>query len=530
MIVLTGFYYLASKETRKKEKYIQLFMKQNAERTDEFLRMFMENSSDRIKSEADLLAEVGLSDVIKEITDKPLTPGSDISKFVPLNVDDLIRILGLTIKRDEVNKVISFISELSAYTDHSQLNESFNAPSASGKSYIPTEISRLFPKEDVVEVGYCSPTAFFHQVGVFDKEKQGYIVDLSKKILIFLDQPHTLLLQHLRPMLSHDKKEILLKITDKSQKSGLRTKNIYLRGYPVVIFCTAGLQLDEQEATRFLLLSPEINQEKIREAIIEKIKKETDSALYSYNLEADPERRLLKERIIAIRNEQICEIKIGSPDIIQKRFFDRLEKLKPRHQRDIDRVISLTKVFALLNVWHRNRSGSTIEATEADIDQAFLLWDQISESQELNLPPYVFNLYQDVIVAAYKQKNSEYSGGTGIGLSRQEILSKHFDVYGRFVADWFLRQEILPVLETSGLISQEQDPKDKRKLLIYPTTPLTIHKEYNNSESDGGVKVPDVDLFSDNNDGERKCNICGSKDFWQRPDGVWICNICHPKL
>jgi DNA-binding MarR family transcriptional regulator len=30
------------------------------------------------------------------------------------------------------------------------------------------------------------------------------------------------------------------------------------------------------------------------------------------------------------------------------------------------------------------------------------------------------------------------------------------------------------MLETAGLISQERDPNDKRKMLIYPTTQLTI--------------------------------------------------------
>jgi hypothetical protein len=53
------------------------------------------------------------------------------------------------------------------------------------------------------------------------------------------------------PLLSHDKKEIAIKITDKTQKNGTKTKNILLRGYPSVIFCTAGLRIDEQEATRF---------------------------------------------------------------------------------------------------------------------------------------------------------------------------------------------------------------------------------------------------------------------------------------
>jgi DNA primase len=413
----------------------------------------------------------------------------DVSKFQPLFSQELIKIVGLTIKKDEENKLITFLCQLSAYTENSQFNISFNAPSATGKSYIPTEIARLFPAEDVIEIGYCSPTAFFHDVGDYVKERKGYVVDLSRKILIFLDQPHTQLLERLRPVLSHDKKEINLKITDKSQKFGLKTKNVLLRGFPAVIFCTAGLNIDEQEATRFLLLSPETSQEKIRDAICEKIRKETDGDAYQRWLDENPERSLLRERIRAIRQENIREVKISQPERIRKRFLKGNKILKPRHSRDIGRLISLVKAFAVLNLWFREQDGSTIVANENDIEAAFKLWDAISESQELNLPPYVYRLHQEVILPAFEEKNPDRAGGfeeaTGpLGLTRQDIFQKHYQVYGRPVADWQLRQQILPMLETAGLIMQEKDSKDKRRLLIYPTTQLTISNFANQEQEE----------------------------------------------
>jgi len=416
----------------------------------------------------------------------------DASQFKPLFSEDLVKILGLTIKRDQENKLITFFCELSAYTEDSQFNISFNAPSSTGKSYIPTEIAKLFPEQDVIEIGYCSPTAFFHDVGQYVKELNGYIADLSRKILIFLDQPHTLLLQHLRPMLSHDKKEIRLKITDKTQKYGIKTKNIILKGYPAVIFCTAGLRIDEQEATRFLLLSPETNQEKIREAIFEKLRKEIDPGAYKQWLDENPERQLLKERIRAIRLTNIKDIKIANPDKIEKSFFDKNKTLKPRHTRDIGRLIALVKAFALLNLWFRNKDDSTVIANETDIEEAFKVWETISDSQELGLPPYIYQLYQEVIVPAYKEKNEGRTEGfkevTGqLGLTRQDIIQNHYQVYGRFLPDWQLRQQIIPMLESAGLIRQEQDPNDKRKVLIYPTALLTISgiaKQTNTRQND----------------------------------------------
>ena len=427
---------------------------------------------------------------------KPYPERIDTAQFAELTPEKLIDTLGLTIKYDAENKLATFLCELSAYTESAQFNISYNAPSSTGKSYIPTEVARLFPQDDVMEIAYCSPTAFFHDVGEYDKEKNQHLVDLSHKILIFLDQPHNDLLARLRPLLSHDKKEITLKITDKNQKAGLRTKNVLLRGYPSVIFCTAGLRIDEQEATRFLLLSPEVSQRKIREGITATIRKEADSDSFKSWLEENPDRALLKERVRAIKLEGITEINISDSKRIEDKFLNGNKTLKPRHQRDIKRLLALVKAFALLNVWWRERHGSVIVANDADIEAAFALWDKISMSQELNLPPYIFNLYTEVILAAWTEKNSgrnpDFEELTGkLGLSRQEVLAKHYAVYGRMLDNNQLRQQILPMLETAGLIMQEQDANDKRKMLIYPSLLQQISTDAapeGNSETEGGVE------------------------------------------
>lgn len=430
---------------------------------------------------------------------KPYPERIDVSQFSPMSSEKLLDTLGLTIKYDAENKLATFLCELSAYTESSQFNISYNAPSSTGKSYIPTEIARLFPQDDVMEIAYCSPTAFFHDVGQYDKEKNQQLVDLSHKILIFLDQPHNELLARLRPLLSHDKKEIAIKITDKTQKNGTKTKNILLRGYPSVIFCTAGLRIDEQEATRFLLLSPEVSQDKIQQGISATIRKEADSESFVSWLEENPDRMLLKERIRAIKLENIKDINIASPEKIEERFLSKNKKLKPRHQRDVKRLLSLIKSFALMNVWWRDRHGSTITANEEDVAEAFALWDKMSVSQELNLPPYIYNLYKEVILPAWEAKNTDRSEAfeelTGkLGLSRQEVLGKHFSVYGRMLDSHQLRMQILPMLETAGLIVQEQDPNDKRKMMIFPSSMFQLSEPTGNSETDGGVKNIEMKL------------------------------------
>jgi len=100
-------------------------------------------------------------------------------------------------------------------------------------------------------------------------------------------------------------------------------------------------------------------------------------------------------------------------------------------------------------------------------------------------------------VPAFDEKNSKVMSGYKIGIARKELITKHMDVYGRMLNDFHLRSQILPMLEASGLIIQEPDRNDKRKVLIYPTTPLTISDDQNNSEVDGGVNTNEPDNYVD---------------------------------
>jgi len=414
----------------------------------------------------------------------PLTPydmPQSSNSFQPLNSEQLAHILELTIKHDDTNKLVTFLCALSAYSEGDQFNISFNAPSSTGKSYIPIEVAKLFPPEDVMQIGYCSPTAFFHDVGEPDKSKKGrIIVDLSRKILIFLDQPHNELLARLRPLLSHDDKTINVKITDKSQKQGLRTKDVLLKGFPSVIFSTAGLRVDEQEATRFFLLSPEVNQAKLRHSMEESIRRALDDARYNEKVEAHPSRIALKARLQAIRDAKIETIRIDPklrPEI-RRLFVKDKPALRPRSQRDIKRFLSLIKAFALLNMWWREHDNHCITANGDDFAEAFSLWCELSRAQEVNLPPYVYQLYTDVILPAWRAKNRE--SDLPVGLLRGEVLSQHYAVYGRMLDATQLRQQILPMLETAGLIIEEPDPRNRRRKFIFPV-------EGRDSEGRGGV-------------------------------------------
>ena len=125
----------------------------------------------------------------------------------------------------------------------------------------------------------------------------------------------------------------------------------------------------------------------------------------------------------------------------------------------------------LLNAWFRERDGNVLITKDEDIKEAFKLWEKISMSQEYSIPPYIFDIYKDVMLPLFKKKNNieilELDKAL-IGLSRKEIIGKYYEMHGTFLDSIRLRQQIIPMLETAGLITQEKDPDNKRQLLIFP--------------------------------------------------------------
>jgi Zn ribbon nucleic-acid-binding protein len=399
----------------------------------------------------------------------------------PTTLEEIAEVLSTTIKKDEKNKVITFLIMILTYTDSDQTNIGFNSESSTGKSYIPLELSWYFPHdsgEDVIKYGYVSPTAFFHEAGVLlpdptepepepsidpeeqkeaEKKRRKIIwINLEKKILIFLDQPHDQLLQRLRPLLSHDEKVIVHEITDRSRKGSLITKKVWIQGYFTVIFCTAKFSMDEQERTRLILLSPETSQEKIKEGILLKIEKDSDKDAFQKYMESNPQRQWLKNRVLDIKQEGIKNIIIPEElkQKITKKFLETHDNLVPRHQRDIGRLMALIKAHCLLNLWSRERKDDNIVTTEMDIDEGFRIYEDIAKSNELGLPPEVYNIFMEL------EPNIPENG-----ITRKDFLKLYFSTFHRTLGSKRLK-EILDLLETVGLLSEEPDPNDRKQKII----------------------------------------------------------------
>ena len=88
-----------------------------------------------------------------------------------------------------------------------------------------------------------------------------------------------------------------------------------------------------------------------------------------------------------------------------------------------------------------------------------------------------------------------------LGLAQKEVIEKHYAIYGRRLDITKLGREILPMLETVGLIRLEPDRNDGRRKLIYPIVPSPTSNEtpINNNATDSGVNnIEAQPLLSDN--------------------------------
>ena len=461
-----------------------------------------ETISTNIDKKSDYL---GNGDILSKL---PLGGCGSISPS--MSESTLDEVLELTIKGDEFNRKILFIGSLLNYTKEDQLNFGLSGDSSSGKSHNCLEVAALHPKDSIIELSYTSPKAFFHDKGVAIDDETGepmkprseYVadymerwealnyqlstgemrvrrkaafsdammsyrehpkhlrVDLKQKLLVFVDMPSPELLTYLRSLLSHDKPSIWVKITDKSSGGENQTKNVEIIGFPTLFFNSTSFAMDAQEQTRLFLLSPDTNQEKLRKTLPFIAQKVSNRPLFKAMLNANVERNRLMEIILYIRGLDIQEIIIQPNDSneVVKRFMSEHTVLTPRFQRDLPRLFSLIKGYALFNAANRViDDDKNLYAIDEDVKRGYELYKSVSDSNELGLPPHIYDFYRKVM---------EPILSTGVGLTRRELSTEYRKAFKSHVGEKQLAR-IIQLLNETGLIIEETDPNDKRVKRVY---------------------------------------------------------------
>ena len=409
-----------------------------------------------------------LFDDMRLIAGEPPLKAEEIEE---MSLDELADVLDTTIKNDREVKKILFLAMLLMYTEADQINVCLLGQSSSGKTYTAQEVAKYFPAEDITEYAEVSPTAFKHMSPKVDSETGKEYVDCERRTLMFTEMPHPGLLANLRPILSHDKKEVEFLTTDRGKTGGNVAKRTIIRGFPTVIFCSAYTRLNEQEVTRCLLLSPEVSDEKLEASVMLTGERVANPEAYKHKLETNNSRQELRRRVKYIKDLHINSVIIKDYRKVLSKFRELNPRLAPRSQRDIAHLSSLIKAVAMLNAPYRMNENNDIIANDEDIENGLSLWKSICKTQMLGLPPATYDFYKKYILPAYEKakearKNEPLPHDDGV--THDEINQYYYEQTGSFFSRDTLRKQIIPTLQAANVISLEKSIKDGRKWLIKP--------------------------------------------------------------
>ena len=293
----------------------------------------------------------------------------------------ILKDLDKRVKRDYSTKLSVFFTGLSAYLPE-PINLFLKGKSGSGKSYNTVQTLKYFPQEDIWLLGGLSPKALIHEHGIlmnkygerisledkpikpkkrdFQSEEEYeealkrykeeleawkeelrdsyYLIDLRKKILVFLECPESETYRMLLPILSHDSERIEYRFTDKTAKGQLRTTRVVIKGFPATIFVTVDRKHIKELATRSFTATPETSKEKIEEA--NKLINLKASYPWQYETETE-EFRIIKElikRIKSIAQNEKLDVLIPFPDL-----YELFPKEIVRDMRDFQHFIQFLK-------------------------------------------------------------------------------------------------------------------------------------------------------------------------------------------
>jgi len=444
-------------------------------------------------------------------------PGFDESENISVNeyerleresketpIQQIERYLNTQVKNDP--KIVSQLLRvcLSTYTND-PINIALLAPSSDGKTYATVKVTDIFPEEDVISVGRMSPTALIHAHGILidsegnslqekiddlndqideaedkklkkelEKQKQILLIgarnciDLKNKILLFLDNPSSATYEMLKPIMSHDKREIIYKTT-KSDGS-LTVKETVIRNWPVFIFCSAKNE-DKNEVwgeikTRVLMTSPESNVTKYKEANRYTALKMGLPSWASNVYHSDEDRKWAKWYVSEFKknlNELCHDGNNPILNLLHSRLADVFPYSQGDYMRHFNRLISFIKLETMLNSEKRPvyelGANSAIVTTIDDVDQACKTLGDIS-----SIPPEKIKFYREVFCPLFERKSLESTGTLdGPWLTSAELVEENAKNLGKTTDTKKILENYLKPLTDAGVLEADQNPNMKQQ-------------------------------------------------------------------
>ena len=431
--------------------------------------------------------------------------GSDERNFIKNAIaiwrtEDLISYwladLETRVKKDRAVKLSVSFTGLSAYLAH-PINLFLKGESGIGKTYNTTETLRYFPDEDIWFLGGMSRKSLIHSYGVLLNEygeeidledrperprKKDYdgndetfndvlaqyknevkkyheelrksytLVDLSRKILVFLESPDYETFMMLRPILSHDKEEIEYRFVDKTSRGQLQTRRVIVKGWPAAIFLTSDNKYMEELATRSFTATPECTEIKILEAnVLTNMK-----ASIPWRYTEETQSFQIIQRLIG----QLKQLSEGKIDVVIP--FMNLYELFPRDisrdMRDFQHFIQFLKTVTLLHFFQRAymKMGDKklLICSLNDVEKALDIYREVFETTRTGTEKKLLDFYHALVKTrdAWYLENltAEYNKTAKKKLSEESI------------------RVMLQRLDRINYVDTKKDKEDNRKNLYVP--------------------------------------------------------------
>jgi hypothetical protein len=434
-----------------------------------------------------------------------------------LNFESIQNYLNNVIKNDpKLVKKIPY-AFFSAYTNN-PINLGIMADTSEGKTYAVIKVAEIFPKNDIIIVGRMSPTALIHQRGILvdpngnpieekihDLESQlsqvktpaeklvikneikallrtaKNLIDLSDKILLFLEPPNPQLWDILKPILSHDKYEIEYKTTQTD--GSLKVKESIIRGFPAVVFCSAKNEASnpiwKEIETRFDIVSPNTEVTKYKEANKFTAQRLSIPDFARSMIENPDEKELAKDSVkeIKVCIQSYCK---NTKNPIWNPFDRIIGECFPSNQgitmRQCDRFLRYCNLSTLINSKDRFRiefetkNGdveSYLISTISDIDVAIDLTGAVSP-----IPPERLKFLKDIFEPALAEILDDS------GITTEKLALKYTEIYKKETTPKKILENYVRPLMDYGILEALEDLYDRRRRLYrYAAKPHTNNLE-----------------------------------------------------
>jgi hypothetical protein len=452
----------------------------------------------------------------------------------------VVRSIKKTVKCEDALIRQVLYTGLSTYVEDDPINLGILAPTSEGKTYAVTEPLQYFPSDDVLYIGQMSPKVLVRQKGtLIDKETDESIyykvqelrtkirelekkkraikdrdkiadineeidqvgedirklyensktlIDLRGKILVFLEPPQHELWNLLKPILSHDKKEIEFPFVDKTPNSNAETKDVVVRGWPSCIFCSAKdeskWEIWNEIKSRILVTSPNMIAKKYQESnkLISQ-SKGLPNLIQQQIIISDEEIEdtkncvlLIKQKIQELKSQnKYGKISLWIP------YYDLLQKELPANKGTDVRFAK--KVFSLLNIVAIVKSDSRMvlmmEGEDSIIANLQDLREVLSITQNFDgLPKFKAEFFNNIFYPCFAKKTEPDSKKNDKGetvkeeevraVTTRELCDYYKEINNKPISTDNLKHTYLNQLINEGLIDYTNSKIDTRQKIYYP--------------------------------------------------------------